>query len=550
LADTQEDELMTAQVCNGRHFLEALQSATSWFEQELDGVNALNVFPVPDGDTGTNMHLTMVAAIKDVAPADHLGQVAERIYKNALMGARGNSGVILSQILRGLAQGLGPLESARPADLVAALGQAATTAYKAVMKPVEGTLLTVIRELAEGLAPGEQADFRELLTGAAQAARASVDRTPTLLKTLRDAGVVDAGGYGLLVLVEGARRYVCGETLVQTQVAARVQAPTIAFKDIHGPDDFGYCTNFLLEGQGIPFERVRETIGGMGASAVIVGDDTTVKVHIHALRPGDVLNFAVQYGELSHIEITNMDHQRRDLHQAEAQAAAPSKAGGDEPASAVGVVAVAPGEGLRRIFESMNVGAVIAGGQTMNPSIQDLVQAVEALPQREVIILPNNSNILLAARQVSELTSKRVEVVPSKTLPQGIAAMMAFNYVRSFDDNVGAMGRALRQVKTAEITTAVRDATVNDVVVKAGQTIGLLDDLLVESGDSADAVIDAILGRMELDEAEVLTIYYGGETNAQQAQALAERIAQGHPDLAVEVKSGGQPFYDYILSAE
>lgn len=545
---------MTDHMCTGQQFLGVMIGAAAWLEQHIGAVNALNVFPVPDGDTGTNMHLTIAAAIKDVNGDSGVGQVAERIYKNALMGARGNSGVILSQILRGLAQGLAGLETASPADLAGALQQAAATAYKAVMKPVEGTMLTVIRETAEAVAAQPVESVEVLLERAVEAARTSVEKTPTLLKTLRDAGVVDAGGQGLLVLFEGALHCVRGQAPALGRTQAREQTFAVAFKDVHGEDDFGYCTNFLLEGVGIPYEEVRETLAGMGTSAVIVGDESVVKAHLHTLRPGDVLNYAIQFGALSHIEITNMDLQRRELHEGEQRAAAaaapPSPAIAKEVISTVGVVAVAPGEGFRRIFEGLNAGAVISGGQTMNPSTQDLLQAIETLPQQEVIILPNNSNIILAARQASELTSKQVEVVPSRTVPQGIAAMLAFNYALGLKENEAAMTRALGTIQTAEITTAVRDAVVDGVSVKAGQTIGLLDDTLVESGDDVDGVIDRVLDRMDLESCEIVTIYYGERVDEQQAQRLAERLLSRYPGLGVEVQSGGQPFYDYILSAE
>ncbi|HEY1014801.1 MAG TPA: DAK2 domain-containing protein [Herpetosiphonaceae bacterium] len=542
------DSATTNQSINGAALLAALHAAADWFASNVAVVNALNVFPVPDGDTGTNMNLTLTAALKNVQPDDSVAAVAERVYRGALMGARGNSGVILSQILRGLSQGLAGHEALTPAVLVEALEQAAATAYKAVIKPVEGTMLTVIRETSEAardaLAP--DSDFPTLLQAIVAGARQSVDGTPKLLKMLRDAGVVDAGGQGLFVLFEGVLAHARGETLEATAAPADLAA--MAFDDIHSDDDFGYCTNFMLEGDNIPFEDVRAALAGMGTSAVVVGDERLVKAHLHLLRPGDALNYAVQYGSLSAIEITNMDHQRRDLHAADAaQKAAEAPA---EPVSEIGVVAVAPGEGFRQIFKSLNVGAVIAGGQTMNPSIQDLIDAIDSLPQDVVLVLPNNSNIILAAQQAQQLSAKQVAVVPTKTVPQGMAAMFAFNYALGIDENVAAMGRAVRDICTAEITTAVRDATVNDVEVRTGQTIGLVDGTLVESGDEPQSVLGRVIGRMELDEREIVTIYYGEGSSESKANAVAELIGESHPDVDVEVQFGGQPFYDYILSAE
>lgn len=536
---------------DGTRLLAVLRAAAAWFSQNVATVNALNVFPVPDGDTGTNMNLTLTAALKDVQNDASVAVVAERVYRGALMGARGNSGVILSQILRGLSQGMAGQQVCTPEILVTALEQAATTAYKAVIKPVEGTMLTVIRETSEAARAGFQPEmnWHEVLDLIVKGARVSVDNTPNLMKMLRDAGVVDAGGEGLYVLFEGARAFARGEQLEQR--VAPVDQLAMAFDDIHSDDDFGYCTNFMIQGENIPYEDVRRTIAEMGTSVVAVGDERLVKVHLHTLRPGDALNYAVQWGSLGAIEITNMDKQRSDLHAAQAQQASqPARVKLDEPVSDVGVVAVAPGQGFRVLFESLNVGEVVTGGQTMNPSIQDLVTAIDKLPQPEVIVLPNNSNVILAAQQAQQVTTKVVHVIPTKTVPQGMAAMFAFNYAVGASDNVQAMSRAIKDITTAEITTAVRDATVNDVEVRDGQTIGLLNGALVESGDQPDEVIDRILARMDLDDHEIVTIYYGEQCSAEQAEALAHKINATYPALDVEVQNGGQPFYDYILSAE
>ncbi|GAA5530677.1 DAK2 domain-containing protein [Herpetosiphon gulosus] len=536
---------------DGTRLLAVLRAAAAWFSQNVATVNALNVFPVPDGDTGTNMNLTLTAALKDVQNDASVAVVAERVYRGALMGARGNSGVILSQILRGLSQGMAGQQVCTPEILVTALEQAATTAYKAVIKPVEGTMLTVIRETSEATRAGFQPEmnWHEVLDLIVKGARVSVDNTPNLMKMLRDAGVVDAGGEGLYLLFEGAQAFARGEQLEQR--VAPVDQLAMAFDDIHSDDDFGYCTNFMIQGENIPYEDVRSTIAEMGTSVVAVGDERLVKVHLHTLRPGDALNYAVQWGSLGAIEITNMDKQRSDLHAAQAQQASqPARVKLDEPVSDVGVVAVAPGQGFRVLFESLNVGEVVTGGQTMNPSIQDLVTAIDKLPQPEVIVLPNNSNVILAAQQAQQVTTKVVHVIPTKTVPQGMAAMFAFNYAVGANDNVQAMSRAIKDITTAEITTAVRDATVNDVEVRDGQTIGLLNGALVESGDQPDEVIDRILARMDLDDHEIVTIYYGEQCSAEQAEALAHKINATYPALDVEVQNGGQPFYDYILSAE
>lgn len=560
-------------ICDGSRLLSGLQAAAHWLEQHVGEVNALNVFPVPDGDTGTNMHLTISAAVAGVEPDTSVARVADQIYRKALMGARGNSGVILSQIIRGFAEGAAGHTVLDGPALSEALTKAAERAYKAVMKPTEGTILTVARVAGEYAqrAAAHSRDWVVVLEAAVQGAQQAVEDTPTLLKQLRDAGVVDAGGQGYYVVLEGFLKHARGEEIQREEGGAPVG---VAFdiEELHAEDDEGYCTTFLIEGESIPFEQVRETIAGMGTSVVVVGDETLVKAHVHTLRPGDVLNYAIEYGALAQIEIANMDLQKEAIKSTgkvsseatrapkESASALVGNAGGtddsEEAAEAVapiGIVAVAPGSGFAQLFRSLNVGKVVTGGQTMNPSTQDLVQAITQVPQKDVIVLPNNSNILMAARQAVELleNEKNVRVVPSKTLPQGMAAMLAFNYNASLDHNTEAMTRALGNVRTFEITTAVRDAIVDDKPVRAGQTIGLLDDQLVEAGDDRDTVIDNLLEHIDMEDYEIVTLYYGANVDEERAQALADRITQTYEHLdTVEVQHGGQPFYDFVISVE
>ncbi len=555
-------------VCDGTLLLRGLEAAAHWLDQHVGEINALNVFPVPDGDTGTNMHLTLSAAVKDVQVQPSAAAVADQVYRKALMGARGNSGVILSQIIRGFAEGIGGKAVLNGAGLADALRRAAERAYKAVMKPTEGTILTVARVAGEAATAAAEtgAGYAQVLAAAVEGAERAVADTPNQLKQLRDAGVVDAGGKGLAIVLEGLLKHARGETIERP---AGGEAVEVAFDidEVHAEDDFGYCTTFLLEGENIPFEDVRAAIAGMGQSVVVVGDETLVKAHVHTERPGDVLNYAIGFGALTGIEIANMDKQKaaiKDTGMVSTKASrapkesssaigadARASAASEEPPVAIGVVAVAPGPGFVELFRSLNVGTVITGGQTMNPSTKELVEAISELPQSEVLVLPNNSNILMASRQAQELVDKTVRVIPSKTVPQGMAAMLAFNYTEDLEANVSAMTRALRDVRTLEITTAVRDATVDGKAVRAGQTIGLLDGVLVEAGDDRDAVIDALLDRVEMDQVEVVTIYYGATTAEEQARSLAARVEQRYSQLdTVEVQSGGQPFYDFIISAE
>jgi len=552
--------MATTQVAawDGPQLLAGLQAATKWLEQHVGDINALNVFPVPDGGTGTNMHLTMTAALKDVAaqPAAHV--VAKQVERQALRGARGNSGVILSQIIRGFSEGVAGRETIDGPTLAHAFQQAAQRAYKAVMKPTEGTILTVARVVGEQTAAEADADLRHVLDVAVRAAAQAVADTPTMLKQLRDAGVVDAGGKGLAVILEGLHRWARGEELVRDGGSAPVAA--VAFEDIHSDDDFGYCTNFLLEGANIPFDAVRDHIADMGRSVVVVGDEATVKCHIHTLRPGDVLNYAVEFGALTHIEIANMDAQRAAIHATGTVSAVTrveptegSVHGLVPPVNEMpfGMVAIAPGPGFMDLFNSLGVGEVVTGGQTMNPSTQDLVEAIERLPQHEVLVLPNNSNILMAARQAQELVDRRVEVIPSRTVPQGVAAALAVNYEQPFEANVKQMTRAIGKVRTVEITTAVRDAIVDDTEVKTGQTIGLLDDKLIAAGDDQQSVVDQVLDQIDMEDYEIVTIYRGEGVDLSHARALVERIQARYPAIeTVDLQPGGQPFYDYIISIE
>lgn len=551
--------------CDGTELLHGLEAATSWLDQHVGEVNALNVFPVPDGDTGTNMHLTLSAAVSGVEAQHSASAVADQVYRKALMGARGNSGVILSQIIRGFAEGVAGNEELDGPGLAVALTRASDRAYKAVMKPTEGTILTVARAAGESASRAAEngAVFADVLQAAVDGADEAVTNTPNQLKQLRDAGVVDAGGRGLAVVLEGFLKFVRGETIVRAQQAgATVAAFNIA--ELHGEDEHGYCTTFLLEGSDIPFDRVRETIAAMGQSVVVVGDETLVKAHLHTERPGDALNYAMQFGTLTGIEIANMDAQTAAIKETgmvsteatrapkEAAAAIVAQSSSDqEPSMPIGIVAVAPGKGFVEIFKSLSAGMVITGGQTMNPSTQDLVGAIQGLPQHEIIVLPNNSNVMMASRQAAELVDKDVRIIPSKTVPQGMAAIMALNFAADLATNEKAMDGALGKVRTLEITTAVRDATVDDKEVRAGQTIGLLDGTLVEAGDDHDAVIDAMIGHVDMDEYEIVTIYYGDSAADEAARELAGRIGARYSHLdSVEVQNGGQPFYDFIISVE
>ena len=533
-----------SQWCSGRGLRAALQASARWLELHADLVNSLNVYPVPDGDTGTNMHLTARAALEEVAreTADSAGAVFQAVAHGALMGARGNSGVILSQILRGMARALDRKDRFNAQDLAQAFREGAVTAYKGVIRPVEGTILTVIREAADAAmaAAVDGATLESVLARASDEAERSLERTPSLLPVLQEAGVVDAGGQGLVLLLQGALRFLRGEALSEAPMrgtgATQVQAPT---------GTYGYDVQFIVRGQGLDVAAIREAISAMGDSVLVVGDEQTVKVHVHSEQPGEILTYGCSQGALQDIVVENMQLQ----HEAYlARAAQRPRAA--EPAAGIAIVAVVPGQGLRRVFESLGVSAVVPGGQTMNPSTEELLSAVTALPNQQVIILPNNANVLLAAQQARSLAPKEVAVVPTRTVPQGISALLALNYQADLDVNLKAMERAAQAVQTIEITTAVRSVKVNGVSVAEGEIIGLLNDELVATGKDCRDVACHILADIHGEQMEIITIYYGEGIRRPEAEAFAEAIRQRFPAQDVELIDGGQPHYTYILSAE
>ncbi len=542
---------------DGAQLLGAFRAAASWLDQHVARINGLNVFPVPDGDTGTNMNLTLASALKSIAPSDSCAEIARQVSVGALYGARGNSGVILSQILRGIANGLAGKAHCEAADFVAALAEGSRTAYRGASEAREGTILTVSREAAEAAEAAlsdPQASVEAVLAAAVAGAQASVERTPELLEVLRKAGVVDAGGEGYRVILEGMLRWSYGESLVLEQPDVPVQSFAAQVDDV-GHAGFGFCTNVLLSGDALPFEQIRAHIKSVGESVVVVGDETLIRIHVHTTRPGDILNYVGDRATIAQVEITNMDLQREALKEQQTVAAHEVLPAVVYPPSVehradVGTVVVAPGKGFIDLFLSMNADAVVLGGQTMNPSTQDILEAIEGSPQDLLVILPNNGNVIRSAQEARQLSKKQVRVVPTRTVPQGVAALLGRQYHLPFDEFVAAMERASSQVTTVEITTAVRDADFEGIQVRAGQTIALIDGRLSVAGDDQAALIDQSLQRASIEEREVLTIYYGQSVDTARAQALAERISQQYPELEVEVQSGGQPHYDYIIGIE
>jgi len=536
----------------GQELRDMFSAATSWLEKSSADIDALNVFPVPDGDTGTNMMLTMRSTMEEAyrAPDHSASGVAHAMARGALMGARGNSGVILSQIWRGLAQGLDGKESFSAAELADALLQSASVAYNGVSNPVEGTMLTVIKDAAakaRSQVDEGADDIIAVLEATVDAAGESVANTPALLKVLKDAGVVDAGGQGVYTILEGALRYLKGETELM-----RLRKPQIIVSELPhvapmpasvSVDEvpYGYCTEFLLKGEKLEPETIRKKLEKKGESLIVVGDESAVRIHIHTLTPGNIVQFATKLGTMHQVSIRNMDEQHQDFLEMQKDRV---------PTADTAVIAVASGDGLVDVFGSLGAAAVVPGGQTMNPSTKDILQAVESTFSDKVIILPNNKNIILTANQVQSLTEKKVTVVPTQTIPQGVVALLAFDYEADFNANAEIMEKALSSVKSIEITRAVRSTKVNGLKIKRKQPIGLLDGDLLAAGDSDLEVVNKILAKLDLGKSEVVTIYYGEDTDADEAEQINASIAEQYPNLQIEVIRGGQPHYSYIISVE
>ncbi len=537
---------------DGQELREMFAAATTWLEKSASDIDALNVFPVPDGDCGTNMLLTMRSCIEEAyrAPDRSASAVAQAMAKGALMGARGNSGVILSQIWRGLAQGLAEKESFTGSDLADALLQASTMAYKGLSNPVEGTILTVIREAssaAQAQVTNGNGDLISVMEAIVSAANESVANTPTLLPVLREAGVVDAGGQGLYTILEGVLRYLRGEVeqmqfrkpqMITSNIPLAARTPQMIVAD---EVPYGYCTEFLLKGEKLNPGKLRTRLEKRGQSLIVVGDESTVRVHIHTLDPGNIIHSAVSLGTLHQVNIRNMDEQHQDFLEMQKEKA---------PAVDMAIIAVVAGDGLTDVFTSLGVAAIVPGGQTMNPSTKDLLQAIESVASDKIIILPNNKNIVLTAEQVQSLTEKNVKVVPTKTIPQGVAALLAFDYEADFETNTQIMDKAKSTAKTIEITRAVRSTQLGGLNIKKKQAIGLLDGDLLAAGNDTIEVLNKMLTELNLNEAGVITIYYGANTKLAEAEQVSVSIREQYPQLQVEVVRGGQPHYDYIISIE
>ncbi|MBT3363902.1 MAG: DAK2 domain-containing protein [Chloroflexi bacterium] len=532
--------------CTGQMLRGMFVSATRWLEKNSATINSLNVFPVPDGDTGTNMLLTMRATTDEACRTKEssAAAIAGAMAKGALMGARGNSGVILSQILRGLAAGLKDKDCFNACDFATALMEASAHAYSGVSSPVEGTILTVIREAAAAAhetAFANGCDVIDVLETTVEVAKQSVAKTPTLLDVLREAGVVDAGGQGLYVMLEGALHYLKNDHKDngQDDVDMVLSAPAVV--QIEQELQYGYCTEFLIKGEKLDTSAIREKFCSMGESVLVVGDDEVLKVHIHTYNPGEVLSYAATFGTMHQLKIDNMQDQHQEFI-----------SGRDAdvgPVDGIAVVAVVAGSGLAEVFKSIGTDIIVPGGQSMNPSVEELLRAVDSTATNDVIILPNNPNILLTARQAQSLSDKNVAVI-GQTIPQGIAALLAFQPDDFLETNVEAMQEAASCVITGEVTTAVRTTKLNGVDIKEGQTIGFIDGQFIKVGDDRLDVVAALINRLELTGGALVTVYWGADSSRDEVNRIVRSINGYHCGLEIEVVEGKQPHYNYIISVE
>ena len=536
-------------------------------EAKKEWINELNVFPVPDGDTGTNMTLTIMSAAKEVGGITEptMENMAKAISTGSLRGARGNSGVILSQLFRGFTREIKKYEEINTEVLSRACVKAVETAYKAVMKPKEGTILTVAKGMADKACEmlGETDDLTVVIDEIIKHGDYVLSQTPEMLPVLKQAGVVDSGGQGLMTVLKGAYDAFLGKEVDYT--LDEVSAPSGINKDDIPMEEadikFGYCTEFIINLDKPMSDETeksfKEFLESIGDSIVLVADDEIVKVHVHTNQPGEAFTRALTYGSLSRMKIDNMreEHHERIIKNAEKlaeqQKAEKEKKKTDEPKKKYGFIAVSVGEGLDEIFKGLNVDYIISGGQTMNPSTEDILNAVEKVNAETIFVLPNNKNIILAANQAESLVEdKNVIVIPSKTIPQGISAMIGFVEDNSAEDNKEAMTDSMSYVKTGEITYAVRDTVIDDKEIREGNIMGIGDEGILSVGDDITATTVDMIKKMQDEDSEIVSIYYGEGVTEDEAQTLASKLSEELPDLEVEVYSGGQPVYYYIASVE
>lgn len=557
---------MSIKTLDGKRFADMVSQGANHLSTNAKYVDALNVFPVPDGDTGTNMNLSMTSGAKEVRNnvQDHIGRVGLALSKGLLMGARGNSGVILSQLFRGFAKFIEPKSVINAAEFAQAFDAGVQTAYKAVMKPVEGTILTVAKDAARHAVEASKKtdDIVQIMEEVVKEAKASLKRTPDLLPVLKEVGVVDSGGQGLVFVYEGFLSVLKGEKLPEAPSELPKMDELISAEhhmNVQGhinTEDivFGYCTEFMVKFEDEklhenPFseEQFRLDLSEYGDSLLVIADENVVKVHIHSEQPGTCLSYGQKYGSLINMKIENMREQHTNIvgEEHRAQTPAPKK-----EKLEYGIVTVSMGSGVAELFRSIGAHAVIEGGQTMNPSTEDIVKAIKEINAEKILILPNNKNIIMAAQQAAEVSDEAVVVVPSKTVPQGLAALLAFNPTASLESNKEGMTEALNHVKTGQITYAVRDTNIDGLTIEKDDFMGIYDGKIVLKDPNKLVAAKELLKSMLDEDSEIVTILKGEDATDEEVEALTQFVEQEFADVEIEVHDGKQPLYAFIFSIE
>ncbi|WP_435789116.1 DAK2 domain-containing protein [Clostridium sp.] len=541
---------------NGQQFRNMLINASNRLEAEKEYVNALNVFPVPDGDTGTNMSMTFKAAVCEIEEmtTESISEISQKLARGALMGARGNSGVILSQIFRGIGKGLEGLCEATAEEFAKSILEGANYAYKAVMRPTEGTILTIIRAAGHSAVDNKTSSVVTLMQDICKDSKIMLDKTPDMLPALKQANVVDAGGMGLLILFKGM--YECLNSNMQATIN-KLQTPS-SEPEIVSPGasgmpvhiEFGYCTELLVIAEDVDTNKLKSYLEKIGDSMVVVAQDEFLKIHIHTNDPGLVLSKAVTLGELSKVKIENMREQHKNLLGLNYEEIVETEAEHIAQNKKYGFISVALGEGIKNIFEDLGVDVVIQGGQTMNPSIQDILDGINKINAENIFVLPNNKNIIMAALQAAELSDKNVIVIPSKTIPQGVTAVTMFNAEVSVEENENTLKEAIKNVATASVTFAVKDTESDGKMIKEGNILGLVEQNIKEVGTDIYKVCELIIDSMITEDSELITIFYGEDCNSSEVSDFISELELKYPDIDIQHYDGKQPLYYFIASVE
>ncbi|BAH06330.1 DAK2 domain-containing protein [Clostridium kluyveri] len=549
---------------DGQRFYNMIVNASNKLEEQKDFVNSLNVFPVPDGDTGTNMSLTLKSAVVEISnvKGKSIDNVSKDLAKGALMGARGNSGVILSQIFRGISKGLQGKNKVNSSEFTLALEEGAKAAYKAVMRPTEGTILTIIKAAGEGAAKSKKENITELLQEVCDYSKRMLDKTPDMLPVLKKAGVVDAGGMGLLIIFQGmyeALKEGIEEVYLKKaeDIVTKSSAKSVESEEIK----YGYCTEFFIHLKSSDISSFKDKLQALGDSIVVVKDEDVLKVHIHSNDPGEILSEAIKLGELSKIKIDNMRQQHRSILNADGGKTPLEDINNDSEGEGYisqesvqdkeyAFITVAAGKGIKRIFQDLGVDYVIEGGQTMNPSTEDILNCINKLNAENIFVLPNNKNIIMAANQAAELSDKVVKVIPTKTIPQGITAITVFNPGEGLEENINTMEKAISTVTTGSVTYAVRDTEIDGKDVKTGDILGIIEGKIEKVGKDIFEVCDKIISYMVKEHSELISIYYGKDCNEDEVNSFLEKLEDKYDDIDIQCYSGEQPLYYFIVSVE